>query len=266
MNQKINKVVKEVWDANAAYWDKRMSEGNDFHTVLIAPNQIELLDINKGDSILEIACGNGQFARKMTELGANVTAIDFSGEMLKIARSKPLADKIDYRVIDVTKKSDLAKIRDNIYDSVVCTMAIMDIENIEPMIRFIPEILKDNGRFVFSILHPCFNSGEASQVNEHTDFGGREHNIYYVKISNYLISQPIKGEAIRGQPKSQYYFHRPLSEILNLCFRHGFYMDGMREPSFKDVEKTSTWGIVFKNNPPAIVCGFKLIKERGKIL
>ena len=68
------------------------------------------------------------------------------------------------------------------------------------------------------------------------------------------------GEAIRGQPKEQYYFHRPLSEILNLCFENGFYMDGMREPSFKDSEAQSTWRNAFQNNPPAIVCGFKLIK------
>ncbi|MBN1176746.1 MAG: class I SAM-dependent methyltransferase [Dehalococcoidales bacterium] len=260
MSANRNDEVKNVWDTNAAYWDERMGEGNDFHKVLVAPNQLELLDIKKGDSILDIACGNGQFARQMTELGARVTAIDFSGEMIKIARARPLADKIDYRVIDVTKKSDLAKLRGNIYDSIVCTMAIMDIENIEPLIGFLPEILKNNGRFVFSILHPCFNSGEASQVNEHTDYGGYEHNRYYVKIADYLISRSVLGVAIRGQPEPQYYFHRPLSEILNLCFRHGFYMDGIREPSFKDIEKTSTWGHVFTNNPPAIVCGFKLIK------
>jgi len=252
--------VRDIWNTNAAYWDNRMGEGNDFHNVLINPNQIDLLDIKKGDSILDIACGNGQFARRMTRLGARVTAIDFSDVFINLARSKPLADKIDYRVIDVTRKTELAKLRGNNFDSIVCTMAIMDIENIEPMISFLPEILKNNGKFVFSILHPCFNSGEASQVNEHTDTGGREHNIYYVKVSNYLISQRTKGEGIRGQPKSQYYFHRPLSEILNLCFENGFYMDAMREPSFKDIETTSTWGNAFKNNPPAIICGFKLIK------
>jgi 2-polyprenyl-3-methyl-5-hydroxy-6-metoxy-1,4-benzoquinol methylase len=255
-----NDEVRDIWNTNAAYWDERMGEGNDFHKILIEPNQIELLDIIKGDLILDIACGNGQFARKMTGLGAKVTAIDFSREMIKIAKSRPLADKIGYRVIDVTKKSDLAKLKGNTYDSIVCTMAIMDIENIEPLISFLPKILKNNGRFVFSILHPCFNSGEASQVNEHTDFGGRIHNSYYVKIADYLISRPVKGLAIAGQPKPQYYFHRPLSEILNLCFKNGFYMDGMREPSFKGIEKTSTWGKVFQNNPPAIICGFKLIR------
>ncbi len=260
MSANRNDEVKDIWNTNAAYWDTRMGEGNDFHKLLLEPNQIELLNIKKGDLILDIACGNGQFARKMTELGARVTAIDFSDEFIKIAGAKPLADKIDYRVIDVTKKNDLEKLKGNTFDSIVCTMAIMDIENIEPLIGFLPGILKSNGRFVFSILHPCFNSGEASQVNEHTDQGGKDHNTYYVKTSNYLISQATKGTGMVGQPKVQYYFHRPLSEILNLCFKNGFYMDGMREPSFKDSESQSTWGNVFKNNPPAIVCGFKLVK------
>lgn len=260
MSSHLNDEVRNIWNANAAYWDERMSEGNDFHKVLLEPNQIELLNIQPGDSILDVACGNGQFARKMTELGAKVTAIDISKEMINIARSKPVSDKIDYHVIDVTSRADLEKLWGNTYDSIVSTMAIMDIENIEPMIRFLPEILKDNGRFVFSILHPCFNSGEAYQVNEHTDYRGEEHNNYYVKISNYLISRPTKGFAMRGQPKIQYYFHRPLSEILNLCFESGFYMDGMREPSFKDSASQSTWGNVFKNNPPAIICSFRCMK------
>jgi ubiquinone/menaquinone biosynthesis C-methylase UbiE len=260
MNHKRNDEVRDIWNTNAAYWDKRMGEGNDFHKTLIEPNQLELLSIQPGDSILDIACGNGQFARKMTELGARVTAIDFSEEMIKIARSKPLADKIDYRVADVTDKDELDKLNGNTFDSAVSTMALMDIENIEPLLSFLPGILKNNGKFVFSILHPCFNSGEASQVNEHTDLGGEVHNSYYVKISNYLISRPVKGFAMRGQPKIQYYFHRPLSEILNLCFENGFYMYGMIEPSFKDTESQSTWGNVFKNNPPAIVCGFKLMR------
>jgi len=228
--------------------------------LLIEPNQIELLNIRKGDLILDIACGNGQFTRRMTELGARVTAIDFSDEFISIARSKPLADKIDYRVIDVTDKVALNKLEGCTFDAVVCTMALMDIENIELLIGFLPEILKNNGKFIFSILHPCFNSGEASQVNEYTDFGGKIINNYYVKISNYLISQPIKGIGMVGQPKPQYYFHRPLSEILNLCFKNNFYMDGIREPSFSGIVSDKIYDNVYKNIPPAIIFSFKLIK------
>ena len=127
MSARRNDEVRDIWNANAAYWDERMGEGNDFHNILIEPNQIELLDINKGDAILDIACGNGQFSREMTKLGARVTAIDFSDALINIARSKPFADRIDYQVIDVTRKADLEKLRGNTFDSIDCTMAIMDM-------------------------------------------------------------------------------------------------------------------------------------------
>ena len=260
MSKKVNKEVKDIWNTNAAFWDKRMGEGNDFHKLLIEPNQIELLDINKGDLILDIACGNGQFARKMTELGARVTAIDFSDELIKIARAKPLSDKIDYKVIDVTNMEDLNKLSQHTFDSIVCTMAIMDIENIQPFISFLPKILKNNGKFIFSILHPCFNSGENTLLHEINDSEGIINNNYYVKISNYLVSKKYKGIAMTGQPEPQYYFHRPLSEILNVCFKNNFYMDGLREPSFKDIDSKSLYNNVYKNIPPAIICSFKLIK------
>jgi SAM-dependent methyltransferase len=235
-----------------------MGEGNDFHKLLIEPNQIELLNIKKGDVILDIACGNGQFARKMAELGVSVVAIDFSDEFIKIARSKTLSDKIEYKTIDVTDINDLEKLKEQRFDSIVCTMAMMDMADIMTLISFLPKILKNNGKFVFSILHPCFNSGENVQIHEHTDIGGKLHHNFGVKISNYLVSKKYKGIGMSGQPKPQYYFHRPLSELLNACFKNGFYMNGLREPSFKYIEPKSIYDNVFKNIPPAIICSFIL--------
>lgn len=260
MKSKINQEVRDIWNTNAAFWDSRMGEGNDFHKILIEPNQLDLLDIKNDDRILDIACGNGQFARKMTEPGAKVVAIDFCDELIKIARSKPLAEKIEYRVIDVTDSKDLEKLKNYQFDSAVCTMAIMDIPYIEPLLSFLPKILKNNGKFVFSILHPSFNSGDTILIHEHCDLPGKSHHSYSVKTRNYLVSRKYKGIALRGQPKTQYYFHRPLSEILNLCFENGFYMNGMIEPSFGNRASESIYGNVFKNIPAAIICSFVLKK------
>ncbi|OGO43854.1 MAG: hypothetical protein A2137_00790 [Chloroflexi bacterium RBG_16_58_8] len=258
---KKNDEVKNIWNTNAAFLDSRMQEGNDFHKILIEPNQLDMLQIKNGDSILDIACGNGQFARKMAELGAKVIATDFSEEFIKIARSKTLSDKIDYRVIDVTDKRDLNKLKEYKFDSIVCTMAIMDIENIEPLISYLPKILKNNGKFVFSIMHPCFNSADVTLVQEHSDAANKPHRSYFLKITgNYLVSRKFKGWAMRGQPKTQYYFHRPLSEILNLCFKNGFLLNSIREPSFTREKTGSIWENVYKNTPAALVCGLILQK------
>ncbi|MDD5191418.1 MAG: methyltransferase domain-containing protein, partial [Dehalococcoidales bacterium] len=205
--------VKNIWNANAEFWDKRMGEGNDFHRFMIEPNQLKLLNIKPGQQILDIACGNGQFARKMTEMGAKVTAVDFADKFIEIARAKS-PKTIDFHVADATKTGDLKKLGVKKYDAVVSTMALMDMEKIEILIGYIPRLLKKNGVFVFSITHPCFNSGENVLTHERDDIGGSIKDRYAVKVSNYMVEKSYLGVGMSGQPEQQYYFHRPISTIL----------------------------------------------------
>lgn len=250
----LNDEVKAIWNANAGFWDGRMGEGNDFHKILIEPAQLRLLDIKRGQRILDIACGNGQFARKMAELGADVTASDFSDRMIEIARSKSAGD-IHYSVLDATNEADLRKLDGQAFDSIVCTMAMMDMESIETLIGYSPRLLKSGGTFVFSVLHPCFNSGDCTLVHERDDWNGRVKSNYGVKIRDYLLERSVKGEAIAGQPELQYYFHRPVSAILKLFFKTGFVLDGYEEPSFTNVENSAgIFNHVFEHIPPALVC------------
>ena len=251
--------VKNIWNANAEFWDGKMGEGNDFHKILLESTQLRLLGIKSGDRVLDIACGNGQFARKIAELGANVTAIDFSDNFIKIAKSKS-KNNIEYRVIDVTIKADLKKLEGRLFDAAVCTMGLMDMENIETLIEHLPALLKPNGKFVFSITHPCFNSGEILLVQEQDDLEGEVRNRYSVKTSNYLIEKSNLGVGIVGQPKPQYYFHRPISTVLRLLFTRGFVLDAFEEPSYGETENTvSLHRVVYSHIPPALICRLILV-------
>jgi hypothetical protein len=49
-------------------------------------------------------------------------------------------------------------------------------------------------------------------------------------VSSYGRVAAMKGTAIQGQPVEQWYFHRPLAEILRPFFQHGFALDGLEEP------------------------------------
>ena len=75
-NQKNSKLVDEVrdiWNQNAGFWDDYMgAEGNHFHRLLVAPVTQKLLDIQSGETVLDIACGNGNFSRRLAGLGAQV--------------------------------------------------------------------------------------------------------------------------------------------------------------------------------------------------
>src|SRR2546428_4471796 len=100
----LNQKTQEAWNQNAAFWDEKMGEGNLFQRVLVGPTSERLLDLKPGEVVLEIACGNGVFARRMAQLGARVIATDFSEQLLERARARTTehADRIEYRLIDAT--------------------------------------------------------------------------------------------------------------------------------------------------------------------
>ena len=249
----LNDETRDIWNAKADFWDERMGEGNAFHRQLVGPAAERLLDVQPGETILDIACGNGQFTRRMADLGARVSATDFSERFLDRARSRSAAyaDRIEYRQVDATDAEALAALGNQRFDAIVCLMALMDMTTIEPLMATIPHLLKPGGRFVFVIQHPCFNSNGVSMVSELIDDGGEEHVTHSLKLSRYLTLPPGKGMGMPGEPAAHYYFHRPLHAVLGTAFRHGLVMDGIDEPAFPepDEPRPFSW-LTYSDIPP----------------
>ena len=257
----LNDEVGAIWDRNADFWDERMGEGNRFHKLLIEPAQLKFLQIAEGEVILDVACGNGQFARKMAESGARIVAIDVSAKMFENAkaRSTGYGDRIEFQVCDCTDREALLSLGKSRFDHVVCTMALMDMAEIEPLVSASSRLLKPNGDFVFSLLHPCFNSGFSKQGLERHDLGGEMVEEYFVKVSRYSQTATTTGLAMVGQPAPQYYFHRPLATLFQPFFASGFALDGLAEPFFgSNADRQSVFEMVYQHIPPALVVRFRL--------
>jgi len=78
---------------------------------------------------------------------------------------------------------------------------------------------------------------------------------YGVKICNYLAAKSELGIGMVGQPKAQYYFHRPVSELLKYCFQAGLVLDALEEPSYPDIGSSERiHDNVYKHIPAALVC------------
>ena len=99
--RQANEETRQAWDANAAFWDEKMGEGNDFVNLLEWPAILRLLDPQPAQRVLDIATGNGLTARRLAALGAQVSAIDFSAELIKRAQARSASDlRITYYVLD----------------------------------------------------------------------------------------------------------------------------------------------------------------------
>jgi SAM-dependent methyltransferase len=258
----LNDEVRQIWNNNADFWDQRMGEGNAFHKTLIEPTQERLLNVRPGQRILDIACGNGQFARRLVQLGACVLGVDISERMIERARARTVkpSDRIEFRVMDCTRSDALKNLREKQFDAAVCTMAVMDMSAIEPLFGAVARLLKAAGCLVFSVCHPCFNSGRVMQVREQEDVEGRMVNRYSVRVSRYIHPLTHKGVAMIGQPDAQYYFHRPLSLLFNPAFAAGFVLDGIEEPVFPPPSEGqgSLFQHVYRDMPAALVARLRL--------
>jgi 2-polyprenyl-3-methyl-5-hydroxy-6-metoxy-1,4-benzoquinol methylase len=264
--QRANDETRSAWNTNAVAWDARMAdEGNDFVNVLCWPAIIRLLNPQPGQLILDAACGNGIFSRRIETLGAELVAFDFSAELIKLARLRtPSSSHLQYHVLDATDEPALLSLVGNAFDSILCNMALFDIADVEPLFRTLPKLLKPGGVFVFSLTHPAFNNASAVHMAEQMDDEGEIKTIYSVKISRYITPYHAHGIAVRGQIKPQVYFERPLQYYFEQAFQNGFVLDGFEECAFPPKHPQSDplgWGGNFSEIPPVLVARVRLSRS-----
>jgi 2-polyprenyl-3-methyl-5-hydroxy-6-metoxy-1,4-benzoquinol methylase len=228
--------AREIWEANAEFWSRAMGDGNRFHKALVAPAVEKLLELRPGQRVLDLACGNGHFSSRLCQLGAQVTAVDFSRGFVERARDRlaPFGARAECLVVDATDGQALEALAGGgAFDAVVSNMALMDMVEIAPLARALRSLLKPGGSFVLSIAHPCFNApGTTTLGAEEEDRQGRIAVQRYVRVSGYVTPTETKGVGIVGQPAPQYHFHRPISALLRPFFDAGLVMDRLEEPTF----------------------------------
>jgi 2-polyprenyl-3-methyl-5-hydroxy-6-metoxy-1,4-benzoquinol methylase len=258
----LSRQAHNLWNEIAPFWDDQMGEGNQLQRLLIGPATERLLEVQPGQTVLDIACGNGNFTRRLAALGASVVAFDFSETFIQRARARTHlhTERIEYRVLDATNSDQIQALGLGRFDASVCNMAFMDMAAIEPLLGALPALLAPGARFVFSVTHPCFNSVGASKVAEEEDRAGELVNRFGVKVTGYITPVAKRGLGIIGQPTPQIYFHRPLSALLNACFDAGFVLDRLEEPVFEGESQPSrpfSWPNL-REIPPVLIARLRL--------
>jgi 2-polyprenyl-3-methyl-5-hydroxy-6-metoxy-1,4-benzoquinol methylase len=254
-----NAEARRAWNANAAFWDARMGEGNDFVEILLWPETERLLGTGPGARVLDAACGNGLYARKLAARGADVTAFDLSEEMIGRARARPTPaqGRIDYRVLDATNPEAIAGLGEGEFDAALCGMALFDMADIRPLVGALPLLLKPGAPFVFSVLHPCFNNPRAIPLAEMEDREGELLTTYGMKVLGYMTPTVSRSLAMPGQPEPHPLFHRPLGMLLEPLFEAGFVLDALVERAFPPDHPPGpnpmSWSGKFSEIPPVLI-------------
>jgi len=144
-------------------------------------NAIKLTANLSNRSILEVGCGNGDFALCLSDKNSNITAVDFSRKAISIARkkAKTLNSKVRFMVADAQN----LPFKDNSFDMIFSCECLEHVENPERVLLEFNRVLKENGELILTtenyfnalilwwikcwILKKPFNSGAGVQPIEH---------------------------------------------------------------------------------------------------
>ncbi|KAL7809689.1 S-adenosyl-L-methionine-dependent methyltransferase [Trichoderma aethiopicum] len=272
----LAKEALSTWETNAEFWDSGIGEtGNKYWKQLQRPSLERLLgptlSKKSGRSALELATGNGLCARWLADNGASsIIATDGTFGMLEQASKymdEDKAGKISFRKLDVTEEGDFVPLVEKAaeiggFDVVLMNMAIMDVATLDPLANALPKLLSKDGVFVATLLHPVFMTSTYSRTVEVTyDPQTGDQIITRSKsIREYLHVKPSKGVFVVGQETRQYYFHRPLHELLGVFFKRGLILDALEEPSFTDEDGDSGKAyatVNFPQLPPILSLRFR---------
>ena len=196
------------------------AQKNDFRMYYIMPYTLEKLGEIKGKYILDLGCGEGGYSRALARKGAVITSADCSKVMIDYAEKKATEEGLTIRHI-VVNANQLNNIPDNYFDIVLCSMMLMDVEDMDGTLQEIHRILKPKGTVFISILHPCFKGKETKWIK---DSGSIE-----VLVSDYHNPREWVGE-IKGMSAPILYRHRTLSDYVKSFVKNGFRIIDMNEP------------------------------------
>jgi ubiquinone/menaquinone biosynthesis C-methylase UbiE len=176
----------------------------------------------EGQRICDLACGEGRVARYLAARGADVLGIDTSARLLAIAASRRADGErsITYSRDDAQR---LDSIPDGSFDGLVCHMALMDIQDLHSTLGAVFRVLRPDGWFVLSILHPCFHTPTSDEQTEPNGTISRT-------VSGYWDEGFWRSEKRVGPPGKIGCYHRTLSTYLNALSERGFVIDRAEEP------------------------------------
>lgn len=178
---------------------------------------LDLTGVVTGRRVLDIACGHGRLSRALASEGAAVTGVDIAGQLIGRAVAADQEDPLGIRYV----KADVSSPNwwdGTMFDIAVCSFGLSDIDDLDGCLAVVANALESGGRFVFSILHPCFPGDQDASGSWPSD-GGYHDQRWWAADGT--------GSTLRRQVGAN---HRTVSTYFNALGRHGFTLDVMAEP------------------------------------
>ena len=219
MAKKIERVeVQEGYDLWAETYDATPNPV----VAMDARYTVARLAPQAGELILDAGCGTGRNVRSLLEAESTPIGMDFSFGMLKVAKRK--YPQVAYVQADLQENFPF---QEAFFDAVLCTLIGEHLNNLGKVFQETYGVLKNEGRFVFSVYHPELAAAgkEANFERDNVEyrFGAYRHTVddYLNLLDDAGFKQIRKYEYLGDEelvarvPKAAKYVDFPVLLILD---------------------------------------------------
>jgi len=137
----FSRLEREGWQRVAGKYEDAWSG----LTRLFIPPLLQAAGVKPGSRLLDVACGPGYAAEAALALGAEPMGVDFSAEMIRLARER--APRIEFRVGD----AQALDFEDNSFHAVVMNFGVLHLPNPEAAFAEARRVLRRDGRYAFTV-------------------------------------------------------------------------------------------------------------------
>ncbi len=202
------KVVKEKYrEIGEDYYNSRKYKTGRsyfYNEMLEMPTTLKLLGDVKNKKVLDLGCGPGLYAKKLSERGTKVKGIDLSRDLIKIAkRENP---NIEFKIGD----AENLPYKNSEFDIVLAALVLGHLSNWDKALSEINRVLKRGGIFVFSGYNPVI---EKTKKTRWFFRNFREIKDYFEE--GWRFSKWKKDA-------KKIHYHRTYGTIVKSLVKHGF--------------------------------------------
>lgn len=241
------------WQAGAKWYDKKVgNDGHYFHQHIVIPSVLHALQFEKGDALLDLACGQGVLARKIPQ-DVFYQGVDLSADLISQAKKRDQQSNHSFLRADITKPLHFHRR----FTHATVILAIQNVEFPEKVFQNISGLLQKNGTAVVVMNHPCF------RIPRQSSWGVDEQKkTQYRRIDRYLSPLKIPITVHPGQKKSAvlWSFHHSLSEYSQFLSKAGFVIEQINE--FSSDKQSVGKAAKMENRSRAEIPMFLLIKAK----
>jgi len=169
---------KKAYNEWAQQYDTNENKTRDLEAIALR-NMLSPFDLGY---CLELGCGTGKNTVWLLNTAKRITAVDFSEEMMVIARQKISSPNVEFVHADLKKDWPFTI---GAYDIAIFSLVLEHIENLELIFQKVASVLKPGGRLYVGELHP-FKQYMGTKARFETPDGLQIVECYTHHISNFI--------------------------------------------------------------------------------